>query len=121
MIGSLVVVRWAMDWQPARLTRAQLEERRVAAAKLLQARELSEADIARRLGVSRAAVTQWKQCLEQMGLSGLQQHRPSGRAPRLNDAQWNHLLQVLQRGAGAAEFDTERWTLPRIAAVVERT
>lgn len=110
-----------MGWQPARLTRAQLEERRMAAAQLLQARELSEADIARTLGVSRAAVTQWKQRLAQAGLSGLQQRRPSGRAPRLNDTQWDQLLQVLQRGAGAAGFDTERWTLPRLVVVVERT
>jgi transposase len=56
-----------MVWQPARLTRAQLEERRLAAARLLRAGELAEAEIARQMGVSRAAVTQWKQRLDREG------------------------------------------------------
>src|SRR5688572_19589058 len=110
-----------MVWQPARLTRAQLEERRLAAGRLLRAKQLSEAEIARHVGVSRAAVTKWKQRLEQAGLDGLQQRRSSGRVSRLTEAQWGQLLQLLQRGALAAGFATERWTLRRIAGVIERT
>ncbi len=110
-----------MVWQPARLTRAQMEERRLAAGRLLRATQLSEAEIAREVGVSRAAVTKWKQRLEQAGLEGLQQRRSSGRVSRLTEAQWGQLLKLLQRGAVAAGFETERWTLRRIASVIERT
>ena len=68
-----------MVWQPARLTRAQMEERRLAAARLLRAGRLTQAEIARRMGVSRVAVTQWKRRLEQGGPHGLQRHRSAGR------------------------------------------
>src|SRR5215207_2856243 len=111
----------AMVWQPARLTRAQMEERRLAAARLLRAGQLTQAEIARQVGVSRAAVTQWKQRLDRDGLGGLQQRRSSGRAARLSDAQWAQLLTRLQQGAVAAGFATERWTLRRIARVIART
>jgi transposase len=110
-----------MVWQPARLTRAQMEERRLAAARLLRAGKLTQAEIARQVGVSRAAVTQWKQRLEQAGLGGLQQRRSSGRAARLTEAQWSQLLTLLQHGAVTAGFETERWTLRRIARVIART
>jgi transposase len=110
-----------MVWQPARLTRGQMEERRLAAARLLRAGQFAQAELARQVGVSRAAVTQWKQRLDQAGLGGLQQRRAPGRAARLTEAQWDQLLSVLQQGAVAAGFETERWTLRRIARVIERT
>jgi transposase len=110
-----------MVWQPARLTRAQMEERRLAAGRLLRAGQLAQAEIARQVGVSRAAVTQWKQRLDRDGLGGLQQRRSSGRAARLSEAQWAQLLTRLQQGAVAAGFATERWTLRRIARVIART
>jgi transposase len=110
-----------MVWRPARLTRAQMEERRLAAGRLLRAKTLSQAEIAREAGVSRAAVTHWKQCLERAGMRGLRRRRPAGRASRLTAAQWRRLFRLLGRGAVAAGFETERWTLRRIAAVIERT
>jgi putative transposase len=42
-------------WRPARLTLGQMEERRLAAATLLRQGRLSQAEIARQLGVSPAA------------------------------------------------------------------
>jgi transposase len=110
-----------MVWQPKRWTAAQLEERRVAAAHLLRAGKLSQAEVARRLGVSEAAVTYWKQRWEAQGLRGLRRRSSPGRPSRLSEAQWRQLLRHLRRGAVAAGFDTERWTQRRIAAVVERT
>jgi len=110
-----------MVWQPARLTRAQMEERRLAAARLLRAGELAQAEIARQMGVSRAAVTQWKQRLDRDGLSALRQRRSSGRTARLSEAQWDQLVTLLQQGAVAAGFETERWTLRRIGRVIART
>ena len=110
-----------MVWQPARFTRTQLEERRLAAGRLLSAKQLSQAEIARQVGVSRASVTRWKQHLERAGLEGLHQRRSAGRASRLGEAQWCELLRLLGQGAAAAGFETERWTLRRIAVLIERT
>jgi len=110
-----------MVWQPMRLTRAQMEERRLAAARLLRAGGLPQAEIARQLGVSRTAVTQWKRRLAMAGLAGLRRRRSSGRPSRLSAADWGRLLVLLKRGAVAAGFESERWTLRRIASVAERT
>jgi transposase len=98
-----------------------MEERRLAAGHLLRAGRMTQAEIAREVGVSRASVTRWKQRLADAGLRGPRRRKPAGRASRLTAAQWRRLGRVLDRGARAAGFETERWTLRRIAAVVERT
>jgi len=109
-----------MQWQPKHWTAAQLEERRLEAARCLRAGKLSQAEIARQFGVSRATVTRWKQGLQRAGVPGLRHHPPMGRPSQLTTPQWRQLLRLLHRGARAAGFATERWTLPRIARVVER-
>ena len=110
-----------MRWQPARFTRAQLEERRLAAVRRLRAGRLSQAEIAREVGVHRSSVTRWKAQLQGGGVRALRRQRGAGRPSRLTAAQWRQLLRVLKRGAMAAGFETERWTQRRIATVVERT
>jgi putative transposase len=98
-----------------------MEERRLAAVPLLRAGRMTQAQIARELGVSRASVTRWKHRLVEAGRRGLRRREPPGRASRLSAAQWRLLGRILDRGARASGFDTERWTLRRIAAVVERS
>ena len=110
-----------MDWQPTKWTPAQLEERRLAAARLLRAGRLTQAEIARRMGVSRASVTRWKRRLARGGVRGLRRRAPPGRPSRLSRAQWARLLRRLRGSAVAAGFDTEGWTLPGMAVVVRRT
>ena len=109
-----------VGWQPRRLTPTQLEERRLVAARWLRAGRLSQAEIARRVGVSEAAVSQWKTQVATGGVEALRRRPHTGRPARLTGAQWQRLLVLLARGAVAAGFDTERWTLRRIAAVVRR-
>jgi putative transposase len=110
-----------MEWQPTQWTPVQLEERRLAAAGLLRAGRVTQAEIARRMGVSRASVTRWKQRLARGGVRGLRRRAPPGRPSRLSLSQWARLLRRLRGSAAAAGFETERWTLPRIAVVVRRT
>jgi putative transposase len=98
-----------------------MEERRLAAGRLLRAGRMAQAEIAREVGVSRASVTRWKQRLAAAGFRGLRRRTPGGRASRLTAAQWRWLGGILDRGAVAAGFETERWTLRRVAAVVDRT
>src|SRR5687768_6260664 len=109
-----------MAWRPTRLTREQMEERRLAAGRLLRAGKLSQAEIAREVGVSRTSVTRWKRRLACGGRRGLRRRRAPGRASRLTAVQWRRLGRMLDRGARAAGFGTEQWTLRRVAAVVER-
>jgi len=107
-------------WRPAHLTQQQMEERRLAAATLLRQGQLSQADIARHLGVSRASVCRWAATLTQEGPRGLAARPNLGPPPRLDEKDWVRLGRLLDRGAVAAGFATERWTLERIADVIER-
>jgi transposase len=107
-------------WRPAHLTPEQMEERRLAAARLLRQGRFSQAEIARQLGVSRASVSRWAATLAQQGRRGLATRIRTGREPRLDEKAWARLGRLLDRGAMAAGFATERWTLRRIAALIER-
>jgi transposase len=90
------------------------------AATLLQQGQLSQADIARHVGVSRASVCRWAATLAQEGPRGLAARPNLGPPARLDEKAWTRLSRLLDRGAIAAGFATERWTLERIAAVIER-
>jgi transposase len=109
-------------WQPRRLTPEQLEERRLEAGRLLRAGRLSQAEIARQLGVSRTAVSRWAQRLQDdpRGFAALKNRPESGRPPQLTPQQWRELLKILKKGAIRSGFETERWTLPRIRDVIAR-
>lgn len=107
-------------WRPQRLTRQQLEERRIAGAKLLSKGKLSQEEIAQELGVNRYTVTRWAKALRERGVEALKARKASGRPLRLTEAGEEQLLAELRKGAKAHGYADERWTLPRIAAVLER-
>ncbi len=109
-----------MSWHPTRLTPAQLEARRLAAGRLLRAGRLSQVEIARAFGVSRAAVCQWRRQLQRAGLAGLRRRPHPGRPPRLSALAWRELGRRLRQGAQAHGFPTEQWTLRRIARLIQR-
>src|SRR5918998_2914687 len=107
-------------WRPMHLISDQMEERRLAGAMLLRQGQLSQAQIARHLGVSRASVCRWAATLAQEGPRGLAARPNLGPPPRLDEQAWTRLGRLLDRGALAAGFATERWTLGRIAVLIER-
>ncbi len=107
-----------MEWQPTHLTRDQMEQRRRSGAQLLRAGQLSQAEIARRLGVSRATVSDWAKQLAQGGLRALRRRKAPGRPARLTRDDQRALRRLLRRGAMAAGFPTDRWTLRRIGQVI---
>ena len=109
-----------MAWHPQTLTREQMAERRLEGGRLLRAGKLSQAEIARHLGVTRATVQVWKQRLAQGGLRELRQRKAGGRDSKLAPSQQKELLRSLKRGAQAAGYPTDRWTLARIAEVIQR-
>jgi transposase len=109
-----------MTWIPKQLTRKQIEERRLAGGKLLKEGRLLKAQIAHKLGVSRAAVTYWARRERFGGLRRLQSRKSSGRPPKLTPQQQRTLLGYLKRGALRADFPTDRWTLRRIQHVIKK-
>jgi transposase len=107
-------------WQPSRLTREQMAERRRLGGRLLKAGKLSQTQIARQLGVSRVAVNQWAKMVSQDGLRGLQPRQTRGGRSKLTTEQHTRLKHIIQQGAQAAGFETERWTLERVKRVILR-
>jgi hypothetical protein len=71
--------------------------------RLLRESILSQAEIARRLGLNRSAVSQSAQQIKQRHrvLKGLERIKHKGRQPYLSDSQWRKVLRDLQRGAQA--------------------
>ena len=67
--------------------------------------------------MSRTAVTHWAHQLD--SAQPLQRRVASGRPPKLTAAQQRTLKRLLKRGARAAGFPTERWTLRRIQQVIK--
>lgn len=107
-------------WRPSGLTTAQREERRLAVARLFARGRRDFAEIARQVDASRQSVSRWFAVWTGEGRAGLRARPKTGRPPALDAAGWARLRLFLAAGAVAAGFDTERWTLRRIAVVTER-
>lgn len=108
-----------MGQQPFKLTPEQLEERRLFAASLLKS-GWRPVDVADECGVTRGAVSQWCKTLAHGGVRRLRRKPHQGRPCRLNPYQWKQVARVLKAGAVRAGFPTERWTLARIAQLIEQ-
>lgn len=97
-----------------------MEARRIEGARLLK-RKVAPAEVARRLEVSRQAVSVWaRQLAKANGAVGRLKAKPLGRPARLEAAQCEQLRQMLLKGALAAGFPTELWTIKRVRALVKR-
>ena len=99
-------------------TRKQIEQRRQEAA-LLFAQNLNNAEVARRIGVSRPTVSGWRQRWQADQKNGLALRAP-GPASRLSRSQQQQLADALLQGPQAHGYETQLWTLARIAEVIER-
>jgi transposase len=97
--------------------RAALEARRLQAAELF-AQGRTQAEVARALGVSRQSAHLWHARFEQGGVDALRSRGPTGPDPKLSDAQLAKVGQALLAGAMANGFDTDLWTLERVAVVI---
>ena len=95
----------------------ELQRRRLKAGRLLL-KGMQQAEVARRMGVSRATVCEWKQRVEQGGLAALS-NAVRGRPARLDAAMREQLARALLAGARSHGYATELWTLPRIAKLIE--
>jgi transposase len=108
-----------MTWKLSYLTREQMEERRMEGGRLLRAGVLSQSEIARHLNVSRASVSAWAKKVDTVGLRGLRKSKATGIQSKLTKAQKQKLKRLLDHGALASGFATDRWTLERIAELIQ--
>jgi transposase len=79
----------------------------------------SQADVVQALGVSREAVSEWYRLWQTGGRAALAGAGRAGRLPRLSDAQIAQVEESLLEGPRANGFETELWTLARVADVIE--
>ena len=109
-----------MTWKPSYLTREQMEERRLEGGRLLKEGKLSQAEISRQLGVSRATVSDWAKMVKAKGIAGLRKRKATGSQSKLSKLQKEKLKRLLDRGALACGFPTDRWTLERVRQLIQR-
>ena len=88
-------------------------QRRLDARRLLD-EGVAQAEVARRLKVSRQSVSVWAR----LPASELAIVRPVGRQSTLKETDRQWLCGALLRGARAQGFATELWTLPRVAQLL---
>src|SRR5262249_10092645 len=100
-------------------TGKQLERRRRHAIALLQA-GVSYREVARQVGATLSSVVRWHQAHRRDKWNGLSARPIPGRPCRLSAAQQEQLKGVLRRGAEAAGYRTELWTLKRIGEVIRK-
>ena len=97
---------------------AGMEQRRLEGARLLE-EGVSQAEVARQLGVRRQSVHEWAKVIAVKGEKGLARVA-TGRKPRLNRMQLAQLAEHLQNGPQAHGYATALWTTERIARLIKR-
>lgn len=101
----------ANDWR---------EGRRLRAFELKQ-QGWNQREIARALGVTEGAVSQWmKRAREEGGIEALRKRTSPGTPSRLDEEQRVHLKELLARGAPAHGFRGDVWTCERVAQVIRK-
>ena len=100
-------------------TSRDLEGRRRRAVELLQKGQTYRA-VAKLSGASLSSVVRWVQAFRDRGVKGLRPKPTPGRPCRLSTTQKKALAKTLLRGAQAAGYSTELWTLRRIGEVIKR-
>jgi transposase len=90
-----------------------LKDRRIAASKLLEEGN-SQAEVARRLKVSRQSVSRWAETpVKQLGVV-----RRFGRKSSVDEDLLERLRGCLLAGAKRQGYATDLWTLPRVRTLI---
>ena len=97
----------------------ELQERRFQAISLLK-EGYQPVDIAKIVGVDRRSVRRWKAMYKKKGQKGIEATPPSGRPPELDVKGKKKLEKALLKGAMVAGFNTDLWTCPRVARLIEK-
>jgi transposase len=95
-----------------------MEKRRREGMRLLS-QGISQAEVARRCGVSRPTALRWAQQRDSTR-GAAWKRRPLGRPPKLVPRERQRLEKALLQGAQAHGFLNDLWTLPRVAELIHR-
>lgn len=102
------------------LSRKERERVRVQAGKLFQ-KGISQAEIARRVKVTPAAVNYWHTAWKTRGMQGLKSRGCPGFPSKLTEDKRVVFKRAILKGPQAYGFETNLWTLSRLAAVMKKT
>ena len=94
------------------------EFRRLRAIELFD-QGMKAIDIAKVLGVTRGAVSQWLKCRREHGIQALYYHRLPRKSCRLSSEQCGQLLAMLKLGAEEFGFQGKVWTGRRVRDLIE--
>ena len=100
----------ASDWR---------EGRRLRAWELKQ-QGWNQREIARALGVTEGAVSQWIKRGREGGVEALRKRSSPGAPSRLSEEQRTQLKELLAQGAPAHGFRGEVWTCQRVVEVIRK-
>ena len=95
-----------------------MERVRLRAARMFE-QGTSQTEVAHRLGTSRQNAHRWHRQWQQGGRAALRAAGRAGRRPKLDTRARRQVERALRQGALAHGFDSDLWTLQRIAVVVE--
>ena len=98
----------------------QARERRRLRAWELHQQGWSQGQIAKALGITQGAVSQWLKRSREGGVEALRRRPAPGRQTALTDRQLAQIPGLIARGAAAFGFQDDRWTLQRVASVLEQ-
>jgi len=96
-----------------------LARRRRQAARLLS-KGLSEAEVARRVGVHRQSVNRWNRQLAASGPAAWRSAGRAGRKPQLEPADRRRIEAGLKQGPEALGYVTGLWTTRRVVELIEQ-
>lgn len=109
------------DHHSSRRKTQSWKSRRKKAERMFAAGE-GQSAVARALGVSRQCIHNWYwQWQGGDAMHARTRQRGSGRKAKLQTQQLAQIEEAMQRGPQAFGFESNRWTLWRIATVIERT
>lgn len=109
-----------MPTSPYRERIKKREQRRLRAGRLFDA-GASQAAVAVRFSVTRAATCQWHAAWATDRRHGLRSRGPSGATPKLDESQKRTLRRAILRGPAKAGYATDFWTLERIRTLAKKT
>ena len=96
-----------------------MEQRRLKAVRLFE-QERPDADIARKLDITRQSVGRWRSQWNAGGIQALKSKGAAGVKPRLTPAQTDQVIAAIKAGPLAAGHPTDVWTLPRVGDLVHQ-
>lgn len=102
------------------LSYKEREKVRLTAGKLFR-RGISQAEVARRLKATPAAVNYWHSAWKDRGINGLKSKGHTGFASKLTEERRLRFKLAILEGPLEHGYQTNLWTLPRLAAVMKKS